>query len=70
VFEIPRKRHEGRYYTGACWAPTLFAGPAFCVAVTDVAEARNGEPNWRSQVTEHESGGLRLAGGEQLPSLS
>jgi hypothetical protein len=32
-------------------------------------KARNGEPNRRSQVTEHESGGLRLAGGEQLPLL-
>ena len=29
-------------------------------------KARSGEPNWRGQVTEHESGGLRLAGGEQL----
>ena len=40
MFEIPRKRHEGRYYTGACWAPTLFAGHAFCVAVIDVAESQ------------------------------
>src|SRR5271169_4463792 len=31
-------------------------------------KVRSGEPNWRGQVTEHESGGLRLAGGEQLPS--
>ena len=46
MFEIPRKRHKGRYYTGACWAPTFSAGPAFCMAVTDVAESQE----WRTEL--------------------
>jgi hypothetical protein len=44
----------------------LFAGPAFCVAVTDVAESQERTTELAKSGYGARIGGLRLEGGEQL----